>query len=348
MNAYQWLRMFGNIKSTRTKLLGLLMLHLLRKRYIGVFLDPSLACNLRCRMCYFSDPNHKIEPPVNFKPEELRLIAQALFHRTLKLQIGCGAEPTMYGRLEEIVELGKRYGVPYVSLTTNGKLLSAEKLTRLAEAGLDELTLSCHGLTAQTYEHLMTGAHFADFIRLLADIRHVKETHPRLKLRINYTLNADNVEELSRFDEVFAHCTPDILQLRPIQHIGDSDYQNFSLNKIAECYDRVITPLAAHCAERHTTCLLPGRDNLTTIEAREAGADTRSRGAEAALEELTYCYIAPGACWKPDFDFRHDTFESYCRRQHRTRYIMGRLFGKGRRKKADRSVTQRLNYKIKG
>lgn len=348
MNAYQWLKMFGNIKSTRTKLLGLLTLHLLKKRYMGVFLDPSLACNLRCRMCYFSDPNHKIEPPVNFKPEELRLIAKALFHRTLKLQIGCGAEPTMYPRLEEIVQLGKRHGVPYISVTSNGKLLTEEKLVRLAEAGLDELTLSCHGLTAATYEHLMTGAHFADFTRLLGDISRVKERHPQFKLRINYTLNADNVEELTRFDEVFARCVPDILQLRPIQHIGDSDYQNFSLEKIAECYDRVILPLAERCAELHTTCLLPGRDNLTRIEASETGTDTRRKGAEAALEELTYCYIAPGACWKPDFDFRHDTFETYCRRQHRTRYIIGRLLGAGRRKRAGRSVTQRLNYKIKG
>ena len=35
--------------------MGLWLFHVLGKRYIGVFLDPVLACNFRCKMCYFSD-----------------------------------------------------------------------------------------------------------------------------------------------------------------------------------------------------------------------------------------------------------------------------------------------------
>ena len=31
-------------------------MYVCRKRYLGLFLDPVQACNLRCRMCYFSTP----------------------------------------------------------------------------------------------------------------------------------------------------------------------------------------------------------------------------------------------------------------------------------------------------
>lgn len=55
MNVYKALKIFGKIKSKRIKLLGLIAMHIAKRRYIGVFLDPVMACNLRCRMCYMSD-----------------------------------------------------------------------------------------------------------------------------------------------------------------------------------------------------------------------------------------------------------------------------------------------------
>jgi len=43
------------------RLLGVLSMHILGHRTIAIFMDPILACNLRCRMCYFSD-DKKNEP----------------------------------------------------------------------------------------------------------------------------------------------------------------------------------------------------------------------------------------------------------------------------------------------
>lgn len=41
------------------KLTGLAAMFRLRRRTAGVFLDPVMACNLRCRMCYFSYPKKR-------------------------------------------------------------------------------------------------------------------------------------------------------------------------------------------------------------------------------------------------------------------------------------------------
>ena len=109
MNIYNILRLGTRIKSRRLKLLGLWLFHVLGKRYIGVFLDPVLACNFRCKMCYFSDEEKRKSLRGSLKYEDMEAIAGSLFHRALKLQVGCGAEPTLHKDLVKIIALGKKY-----------------------------------------------------------------------------------------------------------------------------------------------------------------------------------------------------------------------------------------------
>ena len=314
-NIYNILRLGTQIKSRRLKLLGLWLFHVLGKRYIGVFLDPVLACNFRCKMCYFSDEEKRKSLRGTLGYEEIEAIAGSLFHRALKLQVGCGAEPTLHKDLVKIIALGKRYNVPYVSLTTNGNLLTKEQLAAAVENGLDELTLSAHGFTRETYEHLMTNGKFDLFRKLLANVAEIKKQHPQFKLRINYTINNDNLEELSRIWEVVGD-ELDILQLRPIQKIGESEYKDFDLTNIHARYDTVLVPLIEECRRRHKS-----------------------------IEKITYCYVSPQECWQDDFDYQTETFESYAADHHMGRKLLQKVFGRKTRRKAD--VTRKMNYNIK-
>ena len=85
-----------------------------------------MACNFRCRMCYFSGNeyinNNKGTKPIDI--EDYKQMAKSIFHRALKLQIGCGAEPSLYNNLVDLVRIAKDKGVPYVSITSNAKLLN--------------------------------------------------------------------------------------------------------------------------------------------------------------------------------------------------------------------------------
>ena len=74
--------------------------------------------------------------------------------------------------------LGKQHQVPYISLTTNGQLVTQQLLFDLVANGLNELTLSTHGLTRSTYESFMTNASFDRFRSLLADVEAVKKRYP--------------------------------------------------------------------------------------------------------------------------------------------------------------------------
>ena len=91
MDFYRLLKLFGKLKSPKARLLGLYVMHTARRRYIGIYLDPVLSCNFRCKMCYFSDEEKRKEMHGILSEQDMETIAKALFHRALKLQIGCGA-----------------------------------------------------------------------------------------------------------------------------------------------------------------------------------------------------------------------------------------------------------------
>lgn len=339
MNIYSVSRYFGSLKSFRVKLLGLYGLHLFGKRYLGVYLDPVLSCNLRCQMCYFSDEERRKELHGKLEIGEIEQIAKGLFHRALKLQIGCGAEPTLHKELLRIVELGHLHKVPYISLTTNGNLLTESTLMELVEVGLNELTVSLHGIYEQTYETLMEQASFSKFKALLQAIIAVKKRYPCFRVRINYTVNADNMKELTDFWSLFSSVPIDILQLRPIQKIGNSRYTNFDLTEIKNHYEDVLLPLVTDCQKRGVICIHPDKSHLMNLEQSNFSKDK-------IVQDFVYCYISPHTCWESDYDFHHDTYESYAHRVHLGKNILYALFWGKSKQESSGEKTRKMNYKI--
>ncbi len=341
MNYYSILKTVSKIKSQRIKLMGVYAFHLMGKRYMSMFIDPVLTCNLRCRMCYFSDKEKlkSLSTASRYTTEDLDLIANALFNRLLKLQIGCGAEPQTYPHLEHLVQLGKKYNVPYISLTTNGNLLTYERLHGLVANGLDEITISLHGITKETYEHFMVNASFDRFKTLLDSITKVKKEFPLFKVRINYTMNKDNTAELSKFWTLFDEIPINILQLRLFQQIGDSDYKEFDLNPVKEMLNSIVMPLAQQCRDRGILCLTPDEKNFAIVEDEDPDQRT-------IAEDLAYCSVSPQSCWKGDFNHKVDTYKSYTKRTKYGREILRYIISPSSYNR-HKIVTHRSNYNVK-
>lgn len=324
------------------KLAGLAALFRLRRRTAGVFLDPVMACNLRCKMCYFSNPEKRKSMKGMMTDEELNYCAQAIFPYALKLQIGCGAEPTLYPDLEKIIRLGKEYGVPYISITTNGQLIGSGRysLESLVKAGLNELTLSLHGTTREVYEELMPGANFDTFRKLTAEIARIKKLYPEFKLRVNFTVNSLNVHGLKGnlfWDLWHQGGTPDILQMRPVQKIGESEWNDFNPEPLIEAYDETFGPMISECRRRGITCIAPEREQIKAVAGKQDGT-------AALIEELTYVYVSPGECYNDDFNPAKETYSAYHRRKHTVRRLLAATLG--RTASRDKHVSKKLNYKI--
>lgn len=345
MNVYKILKLASTGKIPGIlKLMGLWAMHITGRRHIGVFLDPVLMCNLRCRMCYFSDEEKRSEMRGLMDDKELEAIENAFFNRAIKVQIGCGAEPTMYSGLERLIRSAKSRGVPSVALVTNGQLIGSGRirLKSLLEAGLDELTLSMHGTTQDIYEYLMTGARFEYLKKLLDQIAALRKDYPHFSFRVNFTVNIMNMADLldNGFFRLFpTGAEPDVVQLRPVQNIGASDWKNYDLAKLRDAYSETVGKTVKTCREKGITCIAPTVEQLGKVGS-EQGA------VSALVEDITYCYVAPGAVYKEDFILGEDTFESYHKRKKTARRLFKGAFGIGLRSRAKRR-SKKFNYEVR-
>lgn len=323
MDFYRLLKLNQRIKSHRVKFLGLWLLSLLDKRHLSIQLDPVLACNLRCKMCYFSDADFVRKNMKGIlKPEEVDTLAAVFFPNALKLQIGCGAEPTLFKHNTRLIDKAKSYGVPYISMVTNGNLLTQKDVADFAAAGLDEIILSLHGVDKESYEDFMDKGSYEKFHEVLTYIHEEKQRHPGLRLRINYTFNEDNFRELSRFFELFGKYAIDIIQLRPIDRIGDTAYANFSLKEIEQEYAAMTARFREQAQERGINLLYPH-----SIERSEQDSlKVRTKNDSSFLVPYTYCYVSPQYGWKDGFDWRTDNLKSWRKRNGWNRKLLANAF----------------------
>lgn len=331
MNIYKLLQLNRKIKNHRIKFLGLFLLHKFNKRYLAVNLDPVMACNLRCKMCYFTDTDYVKTLKGQFKEEDLERVANAIFYRALKLQIGCGTEPTLYKNLARIVELGKQHKVPYISITTNANLLTKEKIEPLLKAGLNEFTVSLHGVTKQSYENFMKKASYEKFQNALNAFVELKTDYD-FKVRINYTFNKDNFYELKDFFKYFDGKSFDILQLRPIQKIGNTEYNDFDVSSLEDDYLSLIKEVRQQCSNHQITLMAP--DNLSIL---------RGENNSSFVFDYTFCYVSPNKFWKDGFNWREESFNDFSKKIGWSGLLLSNVF---KSKSQLSSLTNKLNYEI--
>ncbi|GAB1858589.1 hypothetical protein MHTCC0001_34280 [Flavobacteriaceae bacterium MHTCC 0001] len=331
MNTYSLLKLNRKIKNHHVKFFALWVLHTFNRRYLSVNLDPVLACNLRCKMCYFTDKEYVKKIKGQFSEDELSRVAKVVFSRALKLQIGCGTEPTLYKKLDEVVKLGKSYNIPYISLTTNANLLDYKKIETLVLAGLDEFTISLHGVKKESYEYFMGKANYEKFHQVFNHFKALKEKY-NFKVRINYTFNKDNFKELSELFNHFDGKSFDFLQIRPIQKLGNTEYNNFDISVLNKDYYTVLSKLKDACNK-----------NSIVLMATESISGLKQVNTSSYLYEYTYCYVSPQAFWKKGFNWKEETFNQYSKRVQWGMQIWQNIF----KNKAQLATTpNKLNYEV--
>lgn len=341
MDIYKILKLNNRIKNHRIKFLGLWLLSVLNKRYLAIQMDPVLACNLRCKMCYFTDEDYvKKNMKGIFKEDDLGNLAKVIFKNALKLQIGCGAEPTLFKHNTTLIEIAKNHKVPYISMITNGNLLEKKDVSDFANAGLDEFILSMHGVTKETYEDLMDKGIYEKFHAVLQSITEQKKTNPKLRLRINYTFNQDNFYELKSFFDFYDQYAIDIIQLRPIDKIGETAYNEFSLKKIEEDYFEVSNFLKNEAQKRKITLLYP----QSIYRNEDESLKVKTQNDSSYLIPYTYCYVSPKFFWKEDFDWKTETFSNWKKRNNWNITLLKNVFIS--KKKLDKTNRNMLNYSV--
>lgn len=312
----------NRIIPNRAKFAAVLAAEALGLRYMMVRFDPVNACNLKCQMCYFSNPAWtEKHARGRFSADDIQRLADFFFPQTLQLFLGCAMEPTVYKNWPDIIRLARQHGVPFNSMTTNAQLLNPNSIDKVIEYGLDEIVVSAHGVRKETYERLMTNASFDTFHKNLRSLQTAKErAHSRdPKLRINYTVNPDNLEELKDFFQVYGDYDLASLQVRPVIDHG-GNYRDNDLSRFLSTYAAIVRGLEDQCRKRGVN-LIANFDDPTYSQENPFAV---------VYEEAVLRYIGPMRVWHEDFDWRTETYAQYKRRTGFRGFLAKRVLDGGK------------------
>jgi MoaA/NifB/PqqE/SkfB family radical SAM enzyme len=302
---YRLLRLNSMFHNHRIKLAGVGLLNALGMRHLCVRLDPTMRCNLRCLMCGSSIEDDNPKYKMQFTMEETSHIMEIFLPYTLQFYLGCQREPTMYKQFPEIVRMAKRqYGVPMVGLVTNGQLLTRDHLLTLAEHGLDELTLSVHGIERETFERFMPPGKFDKHVRLMEEVKTLRESREKVfRLRINYVVNQDTLHELPRVLDVYSKYRIDVIQVRPMK-VRTMLYEKGGLDEQQlHAYRQTVNRMRQQA-----------RDLGIVFIANDSGVYAKKAGDSAIIQEEIAHFIAPPDAKSQRVHWWEETYPQYCRR----------------------------------
>src|SRR5262249_28626962 len=132
----------------------------LRGRKLNVFMDQNNRCNLKCKMCGFSDPRISSVPKYDMPRRLFDSIAEQVFPQTNILVLSILTEPFMTRDFPDRLQVVRAFDVPYSEIITNGTLLNEASIDKILTAAITCLTFSIDGATREVYESIRVGASF--------------------------------------------------------------------------------------------------------------------------------------------------------------------------------------------
>src|SRR5262245_56475465 len=119
------------------------------ERFLSVFMDQNNRCNLKCKMCGFSDARVGAVPKYDMPRWLFDSIASQVFRRTRFLCLSLMTEPFMTRDFADRLASVRRFNVPYSEIITNGTLLDESKIGKILDSGITRLTFSIDGGTRE-------------------------------------------------------------------------------------------------------------------------------------------------------------------------------------------------------
>lgn len=110
-----------------------------------VHITPTRKCNLRCEYCYQYDNGTN-----EMSLDSFRGIIDNNYKLGLSIVSFTGGEPLIWEHLDKAIEYCTQKNI-FTQLTTNGTLLSEERVNRLKKAGLDYLMVSVDSVRKKPY-----------------------------------------------------------------------------------------------------------------------------------------------------------------------------------------------------
>jgi hypothetical protein len=136
-----------------------------------IFFEPTVVCNLNCFQAVCAPGAGLVATRERkfFPMEEFRSLLDEIGPGLIRLDFFNYGEPFAHPQALDMIEyVKKNYKHIYLYTSTNGLLLNENKIARLAESGIDEVTFSVDGVDQRTYGRYRQGGDLALVLKNMA------------------------------------------------------------------------------------------------------------------------------------------------------------------------------------
>ncbi len=165
--------------------------------YLGI--EPTTACQLGCPHCIsglkaFTRPTGRMDPAL------LEKLLHELHPHLWGVLFYFQGEPLLHPHIGHLIQLATRYKL-FTSLSTNGLLLTEEKIYELILAGLTHLRISIDGMTQQSYAQYRQGGDLNQLLEGIERLLHLRNAlrSPYPLVELQMIVFRHNVEEVPLF-----------------------------------------------------------------------------------------------------------------------------------------------------
>ena len=205
---------------------------------VGLLAELTHRCPLQCPYC--SNPVELAAARGELAAAEwARVFEEAAASGVLQLHLS-GGEPTLRADLPDIVRHAREVGL-YTNLITAGVLLDAERLDRLALAGLDHVQLSLQGTDPATAERI--GGYRGGHAKKLAAAALVRAAG--LPLTLNAVVHRQNLDQLDAMIALAVELGAERLEVAHVQYYGWALRNRAALMPSREQLDRATAAVEA-------------------------------------------------------------------------------------------------------
>lgn len=160
---------------------------------VHCWIEATSRCNLRCPFCGLT----LCTAPKGDMSLELFNELEAVFSQAKYVNLYAAGEPFMNPHYFEMLRMVKAYD-NVVSVITNGTLLNESTCVKIVEGGIDGLSISIDGASAETFNYIRRGAEFSKVTENVRRLTRIRKSMGSKKPHIaaNFVLTQLNAHEL--------------------------------------------------------------------------------------------------------------------------------------------------------
>ncbi|GMQ55729.1 radical SAM protein [Vallitalea sediminicola] len=251
--------------------------HIVNQFPLVLAIEPSKACNLKCIMCFQSNPDFKIEDGSNgimTMDTYEKIMDEASKYKLPAIVLASRGEPLLNPNIDKMISRASEAGVIDIKMNTNALLLDEDMSRRLLKTSLHSLVFSVDAINEQDYKKIRGG----DFNKVINNINRFNEIRkkefPDSKLRtrtavvlVNSVERKESIEEIKSYwkgkvDEISIKTENDFKGVYDDNSIEEKKPCSLLWERFYIWHDGVINP----CDIDYKSKLNCGNINETTIK----------------------------------------------------------------------------------